>query len=68
MKSSEYWEAILIRNPKMAEKDTVTIKVESIRAMVEQAHQKGMEHQVSSTHNNPFNEDSFGGFFGGRRK
>lgn len=73
MTAQEYWNAIVARNPKLAEKETVTIKVSGIRAMVEQAHQKGYEHRTSelgkkmedALHRDRGGQDIFSSIFGG---
>jgi len=72
MTAREYWNAIVARNPKLAEQETVTIKVSGIRAMVEQAHQKGYEHHVvqgkkieDTLHRDRGGQDIFSSIFGG---
>ena len=73
MTAREYWNAIVARNPKLAEEETVTIKVSGIRAMVEQAHQKGCEHRSAelgkkiegTLHRDRGGQDIFSSIFGG---
>lgn len=72
MTAREYWNAIVARNPKLAEQETVTIKVSGIRAMVEQAYQKGYEHCIAqgkkmedALHRDRGGKDIFSSIFGG---
>lgn len=44
MTAEEYWQAICAKNPALAEREVVTLRVTGIKAMVRQAHEKGMEH------------------------
>lgn len=50
MTATEYWSALVARNPKLKNNETVTIRVAGIRAMVEQSHAKGMEHARKEQH------------------
>lgn len=51
MNAEEYWKALCAKNPALAEREVVTLKVTGLKAMVKQAHDKGFEHcrQVSET-------------------
>ena len=44
MTAEEYWQAICAKNPALAEREVVKLKVTGIKAMVKQAHEKGVEH------------------------
>jgi len=58
MTAQEYWDAVKVKNPALANKDVVTIKVSSIEAMVKQAHQKGVEHSNKHPFTSLFGEKS----------
>ena len=44
MTAEEYWQAVCDKNPVLAEREVVKLKVTGIKAMVKQAHEKGVEH------------------------
>ena len=56
MTAEEYWQAICPKNPALAEREVVTLRVTGIKAMVKQAHEKGMEHAKHIPVQNPFDE------------
>ena len=57
MTAEEYWQAICAKNPALAEREVVTLKVTGIRAMLKQAHEKGVEHaRHHIPAKNPFDE------------
>lgn len=43
MTAEEYWKALCAKNPALANREVVTIKVSGLKAMVKQAHDKGFE-------------------------
>ena len=44
MTAEEYWQAVCDKNPILAEREVVKLKVTGIKEMVKQAHEKGVEH------------------------
>ncbi|MPN38719.1 hypothetical protein SDC9_186244 [bioreactor metagenome] len=44
MTAEEYWKALCVKNPALTERETVTIRVSGLKAMIKQAHGKGYEH------------------------
>ncbi len=57
MTAEEYWQAICAKNPALAEREVVTLRVTGIKAMAKQAHEKGVEHARQHIPvQNPFDE------------
>ena len=58
-----YWNKVCDKNKSFKDRDMVTIKVSSIRALMEQAYNKGYEHidgdEIEGEYNNSYkNEDT----------
>lgn len=68
MNAEEYWQALCAKNPALAKREVVTIKVSGLKAMVKQAHEKGFEACAELIPSHPAGGNGFfDGIFNGKR-